>query len=99
MQKNDENIEGETITLEYPFEWAEENISEIFIPRPKAFHIRGLNFKKIEGGDGDEVLKLIQKLTGHPPKFVDKIDIADFQKMGEVIAGFFPESPQTGKNA
>ncbi len=96
--ENEENFEGEVVTLEYPFEWTKgETISEIKLPRPKAFHVRGINFKKIEDQDADEILKFVQRLSGHPPKFVDKIDIMDIQKIATVVSGFLDSGPETGQ--
>ena len=90
---------SQVIELTYPFEWdnQDEKITEIEIPRPKAKHIRGMNFKKIESGDADEVLKLIQKLTGHPPKLIDRLDIIDIQKIGDVISSFLDSGPAIGQ--
>ena len=99
MSDNQDKTDVDNIvTLEYPFTWREgEEITEIDLPRPKAMHIRGLNFKKIENGDADEILKLIQKLTGQPPKWVDKIDLADIIQLADKIQDFLPNGPQAGK--
>ena len=85
--------EKATVTLDFPFEWTEgETISEIEIPRPKAHHMRGLNVKRLET-DTDEMFKLLQKLIGQPPKFLDRIDFQDITKMMKVVEGFLQPGP------
>lgn len=77
-----------TVTLDFPFEWTEGNIvSEIEIPRPKAHHMRGLNVKRLES-ETDEMFKLLQKLIGQPPKFIDRLDFQDFTKIMKVVEDF-----------
>lgn len=87
--------EKTTVKLEYPFEWAEgETISEVEIPRPKAFHMRGINVKRLES-ETDEMFKLLQKLLGQPPKFLDRMDFVDVQKIMEVVEGFLQNGPSS----
>lgn len=89
--------ESVTVTLDFPFDWTEgEKITQVEIPRPKAFHMRGLNVKRLES-ETDEMFKLVQKLLGQPPKFLDKMDFADVQKIMEVVSGFLPSGPKDGK--
>lgn len=88
-----------TITLKYPFEWADgETISEIEVPRPKAMHMRGLNIKRLQT-DTDEMFKLLQKLLGQPPKFIDKMDFEDVQEIMETVSSFLESGPKTGPTA
>lgn len=85
--------ESVTVTLDFPFEWdGDRKVETIEIPRPKAFHMRGLNVKKLET-DTDEMFKLLQKLIGEPPRFLDKIDFADITKMMGVVEGFLSSGP------
>lgn len=87
-----------TVTLDFPFDWTEgETISEIEIPRPKAIHMRGLNVKRLES-ETDEMFKLIQKLIGQPPKFLDKMDFSDILKIKTVVEDFLqPGAPSAGE--
>ena len=88
------------VELAYPFQWGKgENSTEVTsvtIPRIKAHHMRGINGKALENGDMDEVLKLIQKLLCEPKLFVDAIDMADIQVIGDVLSDFLPSGPTTG---
>lgn len=89
--------QGTKVQLKHPFKFGEtREITEILIPRPKAKHIRGINFNKLGSGDADEILKLIQRLTGESTKFVDMIDLEDVLTIGEVVEDFLPNTPATG---
>ena len=93
--------EGDKIvTLQHPFKWADDqgDVTEITVFRPKVFHMRGIDFKKLDG-NMDEMLKLVHKLTGHPPKFLDKIDFTDLEKIIEVITGFLDSGQKSGSSS
>lgn len=87
-----------TVKLDFPFEWTEgEQVTEVEIPRPRAFHMRGLDAKKLES-DIDEQFKLLQKLLGQPAKFLDKMAFSDAQKLMEAVQSFLPSgAPATGQ--
>jgi len=87
------------IPLDYPFQYGDEQITDIQIPRIKAHHMRGINGKKLDDGDIEEMLKLIQALVGKGRKYIDNIDMVDIQTIGAVLQDFFPNGPTTGKPA
>lgn len=89
------NTETKTIKLKHPFEWGDETISEIELPRPKAGHMRGLNVKRLQE-ETDEMFKLVQKLLNQPPKFLDRMDFVDVQTIMEAVGDFLPSGPATG---
>lgn len=87
------NIE---IKLDHPFQWGEQEISSISLPRPKAKHMRGLNVKKLSE-ETDEMFKLIQNLINEPAKFIDNIDFEDIQKIMETVSDFLDSGQKSGK--
>lgn len=94
-----DTTESIDVELSHPIQWGENKVYEKFtITRPKAKHMRGVNFKKIEEQDGSEILKLIEKLSGEPPSVVDRLDLTDVMKIAEVIQVFLPSGPETGKS-
>jgi len=99
-----ENDDGsKQVELLHPFKWGKgedaDTVTSIKVPRIKAMHMRGINGKALENGDMDEVFKLIQKLIGEPRVYIDCIDMADIQVIGEVLGDFLPDGPATGGNA
>ena len=104
LNKNEnitDNDDGsKQVELEHPFDWGKgENksvVTSVKIPRIKAHHMRGINGKALENGDMDEVFKLIQKLISEPRAFIDALDMADIQVIGEVLSDFLPDGPTTG---
>lgn len=99
-----ENEDGsKQVELLHPFKWGKgedaETIKSVKVPRIKAQHMRGINGKALENGDMDEVFKLIQKLLGEPKAYIDNIDMADIQVIGEVLGDFLPSGPATGGTA
>ena len=103
-ERAEENEDGSIqVTLEHPFTWIQNGedakVESVRVPRIKAHHMRGINGKALENGDMDEVFKLVQKLLGEPKSYVDKIDMADFKTIGEVLNYFLPDGPTTGGTA
>lgn len=86
------------VTLDHPFVWADEQVTTITLKRPKAKHMRGLNIKRLES-ETDEMFKLVQKLIGEPPAFIDELDFSDIQKIMEVVEDFLSSGPLTGAKA
>lgn len=80
---------GRTVTLQDPFEWAGEQVTEIEVPRPMVFHMRGLNTKRLSE-ETDEMFKLLQKLLGVIPKYMDKLSFADSMELLGVVNDFLP---------
>lgn len=82
-----ENDDGtKTLTLEYPFEYGTETITQLTFGRPKGKHIKG------NGND----LDFAAKLAGVAPQVMDQMDLWDIERMNEVIQGFLPPGLRTG---
>lgn len=97
-EKTTSSNEPTVVKLDHPFTWADEQVTEISVPRPKAFHMRGINIKRLES-ETDEMFKLVQKLLGQPPKYLDQFDFVDVQKIMEVVSGFLDNGPTTGNTS
>lgn len=87
------------LPLEAPFKYGDETITEVEIPRVRAVHMRGINGKKVESGDMDELLKLVQKLLFKPTKYIDSLDMVDVMTIGEVVGYFLSNGPKAGGTA
>lgn len=97
MNDTHDQTESIDIELKHPFDFGENrHISKFTIQRPKAIHMRGVNFQKIEDKEGDEILKLIHKLSGEPPRVVDRLDLSDVMAIMEVVQAFLPSGPESG---
>lgn len=76
-----------TLTLEHPYSFGSEEVSEITIQRLKGIHFKGLNPKKIEES-ADDMMLLLSRAVGKTPKFIHEMDFADFQRAMEAIQDF-----------
>lgn len=88
------NADGSvTVTLDYPIQSMGETVSKITLPRPKGAQLRAMDTVK---GNVSQMLALIAKLAGLEPSAADRIDMADFTVLSEVIEGFSKGSRATG---
>ena len=84
-----------TITLEHPFKFGDENISQILIlRRPKAKDLKGLNMQAMQAED---VCKLLGKISNLSTPQIEEIDLADFNSLGEAMKDFLPNTLEGGK--
>lgn len=88
---------GRIVQLQDPFKYGDDTITEIEVPKPMVYHMRGLNVKKLQE-DTEEMARFLQKLLTQPPKFVDKISFADFQELMDVANDFLQPGQPTGNN-
>ena len=83
------------LTLEEPYEFGSDTISELQIRRPK-----GRDFKKMPAGLEDNpgmLLDWAAHLCGHPDVVFDEMDCIDVNRLLEVVGGFFDTGPKTGE--
>lgn len=73
---------------------ATETVTEIEFTPPTG---RDLREMPLDMKTMDEILKLAARCSGKPAALFDKLDVADVMGVAEVVGGFFPESPRTGK--
>jgi hypothetical protein len=83
-----------TITLTEPVKFGSETIETITIQPVKGKHLRKLPADP----DVGDMLVLAAKLAGQPDQVFDEMDAEDIMQVTEVIEGFLPNSPATGKN-
>lgn len=87
-------MEPITIKLDYPVQYGSETISEVTITRR-------MQVKDLKGtgmlDDTERGIKLVERLTGQPPKVVEELDAIDFQRISGIIESFLSPSPVNGK--
>lgn len=83
------------LSLEEPYLFGSETISEIKIRRPK-----GKDYKKMPAGLEDNpgvLLDWAAHLSGHPEVVFDEMDCVDVNRVLEVVGGFFDTGQKTGE--
>lgn len=80
------------ITLSYPIEWEGGSASEIILQRPKVRILKEID-QAVSGAenDFDAGIITISILSGLPVEAIDDLDVDDFEKISEVVDGFFPQ--------
>jgi hypothetical protein len=83
-----------TIKLDYPVTLAGATINEITLRRPT---VKDMRVARITGGkdDASQEINLIANLAQITPDAVESMDMADFKKVQEALAGFFGLSATT----
>ena len=76
-------------TLDHPFMFGQEEVSEVRLSRFKGKHLKKLN---IEMMDMNESLKAIQMSAGWTPPHTDELDASDIMGIMEVISTFLSPS-------
>lgn len=83
-----------TILLETPVQWGSDLVSELRVRRP-----RGKDMRAMRDQSADGALKFAGRLTEHPDKFIDELDVSDVARLLDVVTGFLPESLRAGEGA
>lgn len=85
-----------TVKLKEPVsrKGADENIEELRLKKPKARHIKHLNFDNITFED---LLMVGSKVSGEPMSVIDELCIEDTMEVVGVIGDFLPSMEKTGK--
>lgn len=86
-------VEGETVELQYPIEYAEGRLERVTLRRPRGADIRRL---PAEIGTGDQ-MALAARLAGLPDVAFDRMDASDVMRVLQVVAGFLPAGPPAGR--
>ena len=88
-------------TLVYPLTDNDGEVyTELTLKRPTVKDMKVLDSAK---GEIEKIAILIQRVakssqgSDMPSYLVDKMDVEDFAKLGEVVSSFFEKSPQTGE--
>lgn len=76
-------------TLNFPFDFGGEEISEVRLNRFKGKHLKKLD---IENMNMNECLKAIQMSAGWTPPHLDELDASDIMEIQEVISTFLSPS-------
>ena len=84
-----------TIVLEYPFEFAKEQITEVNITRrPKAKDMKGINLQNFTA---DAQCVLLGRISDLSTPAIEELDLADFKRLSEEVSDFLPSGPEDGK--
>lgn len=81
------------IKLDHPVTVEGREITEIELRRPKVREAR--DARKKHKDPADQEIELVSQLSGLPPAAIEELDIADYSKIQEVLAGFFGSSETT----
>lgn len=90
----------ETVTLQYPFEWADDKgqkslIEKINLNRPKGKHIKNIG----KDAGMKDIMAIASKVSGFTPAFFDEMDASDLMRVAEVVGDFLDSGPKTGKTS
>jgi hypothetical protein len=70
----------------------EEPVLTVKVRPPLAGDLRVIDSAK---GPAEQTLNLIARLIGHPVGLVDRMTIADFTALAEILGGFLPDGLPT----
>lgn len=84
---------GTTYKLKHPIEFGKETIEELEIKRVKAKHLRGLPLNP----GFDDMLGLLQAVTGRPKIVIDDLDIEDVTPLMEMLGEMMGNSHPSGE--
>lgn len=70
-------------------------LTEVTVRRPKVKDLSAVANAKSDTALG---VALSKRLTGLPDYLFDALDLSDFERIGEVVAGFQRHSPTTGSS-
>ena len=80
------------LKLRTPVEMGSERITEITFQRPKGKHLKKIGTEV----NGETVMTIASKISGHPPMLFDELDVFDWRKVGEVIGDFLDDGQKDG---
>ncbi len=75
------------IKLDHPIDFEGAKLSEITLRRPKVSDVTAA--RKGHKDEAEQEVSLVAKLSGLPASAIEELDIADYKKLQEVLAGFF----------
>ena len=86
------------VELAVPIKWGKDENAEII---SSIEFTRRLQVKDLKGFPAtslmiDHYVRLLSRLTGHPPAFIERLDGVDWLKCQEVLAYFLGGSQETG---
>jgi len=81
------------LALKMPVVFGTETITELQIRRPKGKDLRGMGADK----GMDDMLALLSKCSGQPPKLIDSLDCSDVFAACEVLGNFMQNGRETGE--
>lgn len=85
-----------TITLSYPVQHGQEEITRLIIPRRlTGGDLRGVKVAELLH---DDMAVIGSRLVGYPPSVITSLDIDDFLELEVVITGFLSGSRPTGNS-
>lgn len=82
---------SETITLEYPFTFDGEEITEITIRRPK---MRDMKKAQKHKDNMEKSIHMIADLAEVSPKLVEELDTGDFASVSKMLGEFMGVSEE-----
>lgn len=83
------------IQLTRPLAFGSDTIDCLTVRRPKARDFRAIT----SSAPFAVILDLAAALTHVPARYLDELDVDDFTALSEVVGGFLPQSPGTGKTS
>jgi Phage tail assembly chaperone proteins, E, or 41 or 14 len=81
---------SKTLALEYPVNFAGLDYTQLVVRRLKAKDFRQLDL--IEGGGNAAAIAMAALICNVEEGVIDELDAADYVKLQEVIADFFPKA-------
>lgn len=88
-----DNTKRTPLKLKHPVKFGEETVTVLEFRRIKGKELRRLPANPTT----DDMLKLAGALCGQPDSFIDEVDAEDIFAITELVEGFFPDGPTTGK--
>jgi len=77
---------SEVVKLQHPITVDGQEITRITLRRPKVRDM--LAVEKLEGSEGARELRLLANLADVAPDVLEELDLADYQALQKVYAGF-----------
>jgi len=89
---------GETVALTYPITiGTSDPIRSLTFRRPSLGDLRGMSLDEADL-TADEMIDLIERLSGLSRDQVEAVDFADLDAIGETLGGFFGKSPNDSED-
>lgn len=83
------------IVLKEPINHGGQNITELTIKKPTLKHMRDI--KAGETPTLGQIGDILSSLTDQPPSVIGELGMEDMMACAEILSGFFPSFPSTGK--
>ena len=92
---SDKKPQPVVVKFKYPAKWGEQDVLQIELKRPKGKHIKHIGASPTQ----TDLMKVAVKICDIDvsPAFFDELDVVDYLAVGEAVADFLDDGPETGK--